>query len=160
MIVKNISPALVRAGERLNPYARSRIPAQRPFQREPPHVFRQNLGSYGGAWEDWCEDKYRGDPLLIAACRSKPSIACPAGICLPAFAPWTDLGAAARGLPKNYISATIQSVIKKPAVDAQQPGPIPGGDPAVLQAAGSVSTSVLVGGALFLAAGIAFALRK
>ncbi len=47
----------------------------------------------GGEWEAWCYDKYKTDPTNQAKCLTKPM-----GIFT--LAPWTDVGAAQRGLPK------------------------------------------------------------
>ncbi len=52
-----------------------------------------DLGAFGGEWETWCEQKYPGDPAMIAKCQSQPFGPL-------TLAPWTDVGALQRGLPK------------------------------------------------------------
>lgn len=51
------------------------------------------LESFGGAWEDWCANKYSNDAINLNKCNSKP-------MGFLTLAPWTDVGALQRGLPK------------------------------------------------------------
>ena len=49
---------------------------------------------FGGAWEDWCDQKYgpngsSPNPELLAKCK----------VSIPFLAPWTQVGRTMRGLP-------------------------------------------------------------
>lgn len=60
----------------------------------------------GGSWDAWCNCMYPAgaSPDLNAKCKSRPF---PGGW----VAPWTDVGAAARGLPKEGIIAQAAGVV-------------------------------------------------
>src|SRR5687768_4422810 len=54
---------------------------------------RRGFGAFGGEWETWCDNKFKSDPENLVKCKSQP---------MGPFtlAPWTDVGAIQRGLPK------------------------------------------------------------
>lgn len=55
---------------------------------------RTAYAGFSDAWEDWCSKKFAGSPELIAKCNSKP-------MGFLTLAPWTDVGALQRGIPKG-----------------------------------------------------------
>lgn len=46
------------------------------------------------SWEEWCDKTWGGNPELLSKCKSKPW-----GVL--SAAPWTEVGALQRGIPKS-----------------------------------------------------------
>lgn len=76
-----------------------------------------------GSWEDWCDCVFQPGSENHGRCRSKP-------MGLLTAAPWTDIGAGQRGIPKpgSIVAAVVQTVTGAPPpapVEPVQPAPPP-----------------------------------
>lgn len=99
----------------------------------------RGLGRFGGAWEDWCDQKFANDPVNLGKCKGWAP-----------FAPWTDVGAAIRGIPKP---GSLLNVLN-PGQGAP-PAPPPEPQTGSAGAIGAASKGVLLaGGALLLVGGL------
>lgn len=102
------------------------------------------------AAKTWCAQKYAGNQELIDRCSAAKG--CFLGVCAGALAPWTDAGAAARGLPKPGIATIIG---KPPAAKppAAPPAEVPSADEGLF---GVPTTILYVGGGVLLVGIAAF----
>lgn len=108
------------------------------------------FSQFGGAWEDWCDQKFAGDPANLAKCKGWSP-----------FAPWTDVGAAMRGIPKP--GSLLNIVTGQPSV--QPAGGVPPPDayaaPASSGSVFGIPRKLFIGGVAILGAGaLAVALSK
>lgn len=112
-----------------------------------------SLGALNGDWETWCDNKGAQGafgPEMVAKCKSQPFGPF-------TLAPWTDVGALQRGLPKpeSLLVATVQggTVSANPVKPPSAPQTMNAG------LFGVPRTIMLAGGAVLLG-GLAFAAWK
>ncbi len=91
----------------------------------------------GGSWDVWCDCMYpaSADPALNAKCRGKP-------MSFLTLAPWTDVGAVQRGLPKE-IDPLTQGLLSAAGIKPQI-------SPGAPQAAAATRTTVAAAGIMGL----------
>ncbi len=73
---------------------------------------RPQFRSFGGTWETWCENKFSGDAENLTKCNAKPYGPL-------TLAPWTDVGALQRGIPKNSLLSTVVTAASAPATEEE-----------------------------------------
>lgn len=73
----------------------------------------------GGDWDTWCNCMFTEGTAENTQCKWKVSISCPQ--C--AFAPWTDIGAGARGIRKrdSGVGYTVGQITAPPRLDEYEP---------------------------------------
>lgn len=105
-----------------------------------------SLKGFGGTWESWCDSKFPGDPGNLQKCKAQPFGPL-------TLAPWTDVGAIQRGIPKP------ESFIVNAVTGGSAPAPS-GGDSMPMQAS-MFSPTMLIGGAVLAGGlGIAYYLKN
>lgn len=104
-----------------------------------------SLRAFAGSWETWCDNKFPGDAATIQKCKSQPFGPF-------TLAPWTDVGAIQRGIPKPE-SFIVNAVT---GGGAPPPGDSGSGDGGMAQASMFSGNTMLIGGAV-LAGGLGLA---
>lgn len=106
-----------------------------------------SMSAFSGAWETWCENKFKGDATNLTKCQSQPF----GPFTAP---PWTDAGAIQRGLPKPQsllVSLVQGGGSEEGGGESEQPVSMDAGlfgVPRTIMLAGG---AVLVGGLVFAA---------
>ena len=108
--------------------------------------FRRRLSGFGGAWEDWCDQKFPSDPTNLTKCKAWGP-----------FPPYTDVGAIMRGIPKP--SSLVVSILQPSAPVPYDEPPAPKPPPVKTDILGIPKTVFMVGGGL-LVAGLVLTRRK
>lgn len=103
-----------------------------------------SLRAFAGDWETWCDNKFPADPGNLQKCRAQPFGPL-------TLAPWTDVGAIQRGIPKpeSLIVNAVQGGGVAPASGSGDTG-------GMAQASMFSSSTMLIGGAV-LAGGLGLA---